>query len=303
MRTHDLRITATLAATLSCLYVLSPAPAQAQGAAPVIEKILDGNGKTVTRAPQGGVIQLVGRNFHACPPPPEGVSLNDYRCKHPGLDVTIAGTKALILASTGDSVTVVIPSKAKPTPSAEVVITYKGRVTQTALEIVDGKAWKVPGGNEPCRHPRPLADPEKHLRAFKITRFLLVRTPAGDTFVVEGIARVPDGMQVQLELGLDGTKIPGSKKLVPVENEAFRYAFSPYPKTEALLPGIYSADVLFELGRQSKRRRHRWAKTLTDEEQELYGRIQRRELTRVGPERYRSYCGETLEFFVNTVRR
>jgi hypothetical protein len=268
----------------------------------VIETIMDGMGKAVTRSPQGGVIQLLGKNLHACPPPPEGVSLNDYRCKHPGLDVTIAGKKTFIIATAHDSVTVIVPTQVKPTPSAQIELTYTGRSARATLEVVDAKSWNYPGKNEPlCRHPR-FPDPDEHLRAFRITRFQLVRTPVGNMFVVEGLARVPDRMQVQVKLAFQGTPLPRSTRLVNVKDEAFRCAFGPFPKTQELAPGNYSADVLFELRRQSKRLRLRWVETLTEKEQDLYGRVQRREFAQVGPERYRSYCGESLEFLVNGLR-
>ncbi len=266
------------------LALTTPAAAQARGrsSGPVITHLNDGSNQKIKKAPQGGVINIMGRNFHKCPPPPEGVALAKFRCDHDGLKVTLAGKPVTILATDHSYITISIPQSTRPSRAARLEVTYNRKTAKTTIEIVDWKTFKASSKERASEGGGGQASKEMRiLQSFKITKFSQVRTNAGNTFVVEGVAKgVPDRMEVQVKLNYQGKTIPQGTRLLRIEKDSFKTTFGPYSKL--LLHGNYSLELLFELGRQSKRLKRKWVKLLSDEEQELYGRIQRREFTQVG---------------------
>ncbi|RMG18182.1 MAG: hypothetical protein D6731_02715 [Planctomycetota bacterium] len=274
---------------LAAALCLAPSAAWAQrrDRRPVIQRVTDGNNQPTTRAPQGGVINLVGRNFHKCPKPPEGADPKKAVCTHDELKVTVAGQKAFVVASSFDYVTIIIPNSVRPNKRVrvEVSIARQGSAS-TTIEVVDYKKWKVgkveAGTESGALGPTNRQDEETRLlQSFQVLRFEQVPTNAGNTFVVEGIAKgVPDKATVQVELRYDGRTVPNGMRHIAVVGEKFKTTFGPYSKK--LLYGNYSLELLFELGKQSKRLQRRWKKRLSDSQIEVYSRIQRRKYTSVG---------------------
>jgi hypothetical protein len=286
---------AKLTLATAAALVLLAAPAEAQGRRGRGDRkigfieLLDGNGQKVTRAPQGGVLVFKGRNLHQCPKPKKdektGRPLPMPPCRHDEIKVKVGGKNATIFESTFDYVTFGIPQSTPPGKSVRVEVSVTGRGSATAkVEIVNAAEWKASAaerGSESGQGGVRENFERKALDSIKITRFEQVPTSAGNTFVLEGIAKgIPNRAEMQVDLKYDGQTIPKGTRVISVKEEAFSTTFGPYSKK--LLYGNYSLELLFQLSNQSKRLRRKWERTLHDSQRQVYGRLQRRALEEHG---------------------
>ena len=248
--------------------------------APRIDAIISSTGRTLNppRTTLGQVIVLQGANFWEAP---EG---EETRI-HEMITVEIGNAPATVLGSTETTITVLIPNFGIDTGNKrlEVEVKDRGR-TRMDIEILTPEEYNSDveanreGGMETGSGVAP--DTEERIRqSFRISRFELQRDQGTVRFEVEGSAAgVPDGFSVQLMLLCNDRPVEPRK--VRIENNAFSATFGPY--TENLLLGTYSVNMLFELGKQSRVRSRRFVRGLSDEEQQVYERILRREIAVVG---------------------
>jgi hypothetical protein len=280
MKTHSL---AALAVALS----LASGTASAQDSAPVIRELQIDNQK-VTSVPQGGVVTAIGRNFHNCPalpapvpgqPPPRNT------CRHEELKVQVNNDDVLLLESTFERVTFIVPQDtAIGRKRLKISIRGRGEATfefDVAAQLTEEQRRKqadTEGGAG--RAP----DVEELIREqFRITMFELKRDAAGARFEVAGVAgKVPDGFSMVITLSINQRDI--EQMLTSISNQGgqanFRVTFGPY--TKELLFGNYAATCLFELSKQPRARVRQFRRDLKADEAQVYDRIERREFLQVG---------------------
>lgn len=269
--------------------VAMTAPAAAQDSAPVIRE-LQINNLRVTAVPQGGVVTAVGRNFHQCPPLPEpqpGQPAPRNTCRHEEITVDIAGQKALLLDSSFERVTFIVPQDT-PIGKKRLKISIRGRGDATMefevasqLSEAQRAAQAATEGGEGAT---ARVGVEEQIRdQFRITMFELKRDAAGARFEVAGVAgKVPDGFSMVVTLSINQRDI--EQIMTTITNQGgqgqFRVTFGPY--TKQLLYGNYAATCLFELGKQPRVKVREFRRALKSEEAQIYDRIERREYLQVG---------------------
>lgn len=279
--------TRSLAALAVALSVVTSGSASAQDSNPVIRELQIDNTR-VTSVPQGGVVTAIGRNFHACPPlpaPVPGQPPPRNTCRHEELKVQINNDDVLLLDSTFERVTFIVPQDtAVGKKRLKISIRGRGDATvefEVAAQLTDAQraqqaATEGGGGRAP--------DVEELIREqFRITMFELKRDAAGARFEVAGVAgKVPDGFSMVITLNINQRDI--EQILTSISNQggqaSFRCTFGPY--TKELLFGNYSATCLFELSKQPRMRVREFRKGLKPEEAQVYDRIERREFLQVG---------------------
>lgn len=264
-------------------------PVAAQDSAPVIRE-LQINNLRVTSVPQGGVVTAIGRNFHQCPPLPQpqpGQPPPRNTCRHEEITVEISNKKALLLDSTFERVTFIVPQDT-PVGNKRLKITIRGRGDATmefevAAQLTDAQRraqadTEGGGGRAP--------DVEELIRdQFRITMFELKRDAAGARFEVAGVAgKIPDGFTMVVTLSINQRDIEQIMTTIsnPGSQGQFRVTFGPY--TKQLLYGNYAATCLFELAKQPRRTVREFRRSLKPEEAQVYDRIERREYLQVGTE-------------------
>lgn len=263
------------------------AVAGAQDSAPVIRELQINNGK-VTQVPQGGVVTAIGRNFHQCPPlpPPQpGQPPPRNTCKHDELKLSVGNNDVLLLDSTFERVTFIVPQDT-PLGKQRLKLAIRGRGDATfEFEVVaqlSEEQRKQQAATESGQGRAP--DVEELIRdQFKITMFELKRDAAGARFEVAGTAgKVPDGFTMVVTLSINQRDI--DQILTTITNQGgagqFRVTFGPY--TKQLLYGNYAATCLFELGKQPRARVREFRRALKPEELQVYDRIERRDFLTVG---------------------
>ncbi|MGE0709569.1 MAG: hypothetical protein AB7N76_20920 [Planctomycetota bacterium] len=240
-------------------------PARAQDSPPPgeprLERVLF-NGQPTTVVAPGYAIEVQGQDLFEPPPVKPGGRPSPDRLAP--VRVTLGGKAALVLEATRTQLFLLVPQGLRP-GKAKLELRIAGRGAASLAIEVGPPPVGGDGGDPPPSVP------------FELTRFTLQPTASGPLFRVEGkCPDLPDGMRVQVSLGFEGQGVQGTA--VAVQGGAFAHTFGPY--REALPVGIYEAEALFTLNKQSRaaavplvqelRRRPRGAELL-----EAYKRLRR----------------------------
>ncbi|MBX3466097.1 MAG: hypothetical protein KF878_04240 [Planctomycetes bacterium] len=250
----------------TCLAVLLGAlGARAGEPPPVLEEVRAVGGPTLAAVSWGDVVELIGRDMHACEGP---------ACRHDDLSVHFGPALAMVLASSPERVVVIVPHDL-PLGPLQVRVTVQGRGT-AGLEV-------SVYARESTGCPAPVDSDARDVEDVRITAFEALTDERGTRVEVAcAMDRVPDGMTVTISLDLRGREL--ERRSVQVTTGAggsvARAVFGPFERP--FPAGEYVAHVLFELGRQPRRLARAFRQQLPPEEASAFDRIERAARLRIG---------------------
>ncbi|MCO5166972.1 MAG: IPT/TIG domain-containing protein [Planctomycetes bacterium] len=258
---------------------LAALPARSDDGPPALTEIRV-NGRPRAEVSPGGVIEVRGSGLHACPPLPEpapGQPPPRNTCRHEELRLSLGDAVCLIVQSTAERLTFIVPPGAPLGPS-RVVIRIRGR-GEAALDLEVTEALpNLPGGG--------AAAPADLLR---ITRF--VEDEGVFTIVVS--TTFPEGLV--LEIVLDHWPSPVATQRVRVEAGTFRASFGPFRAPPP--PGVYRAHVLCELRKQPRAVQRRVHQGLTADELAWLDRLEVSEFLSLRPTDHAGFSREVQALY------
>jgi hypothetical protein len=214
------------------LFVLASAALCVAADAPVIERVLDDQGRETTVVTPSRSFEVRGKHLYVPPKDPKAKGF-------PGLSATLGGRPLLTTAASPTSLRFHVGGDQPMRKGQTLLIRVGGESVRVKVDVaLTGQEEDGTGGDPP---PRVLP--------FQITSFTHTSTPAGSVFRGKGkIKCLIDGMKLRLTLSYKGEEI--RSRALKLAGEELEVSFGPFRKTAPV--GAYALELSFTLNSQRK---------------------------------------------------